>query len=189
MPITINGSGTITGISVGGLPDGTVDGDTLASTVFQGITNYDTWQLGANKNWSGTNHLNADFARSTLMPQIGSGMTASSGVMTFPSTGVWKITYIINSADTTENAYTQCWIDKSVNAGVAWTSVSSSLNPIPDDGSETVYASAICVALVDVTSTADVKVRFGTANQQGANVRGSTSEFQTGVIFERIGDT
>ena len=33
MPITINGSGTITGLSVGGLPDGTVDGDTLASGV------------------------------------------------------------------------------------------------------------------------------------------------------------
>ena len=30
MPITINGSGTITGLSVGGLPDGTVDADTLA---------------------------------------------------------------------------------------------------------------------------------------------------------------
>ena len=33
MPITINGSGTITGLSVGGLPDGTVDAGTLASGV------------------------------------------------------------------------------------------------------------------------------------------------------------
>jgi len=32
MPITINGSGTVTGLSVGGLPDGTVDSDTLAAT-------------------------------------------------------------------------------------------------------------------------------------------------------------
>ena len=31
MPITINGSGTVTGLSVGGLPDGTVDRDTLAT--------------------------------------------------------------------------------------------------------------------------------------------------------------
>ena len=31
MPITINGSGTVTGISAGGLPDGTVDADTLAA--------------------------------------------------------------------------------------------------------------------------------------------------------------
>ena len=33
MPITINGTGTISGLSVGGLPDGTVDQDTLASGV------------------------------------------------------------------------------------------------------------------------------------------------------------
>ena len=31
MPITINGSGTVTGISVGGLPDGIVDTDTIAA--------------------------------------------------------------------------------------------------------------------------------------------------------------
>ena len=31
MAIVINGSGTVTGLSVGGLPDGTVDADTLAS--------------------------------------------------------------------------------------------------------------------------------------------------------------
>ena len=31
MPVTINGDGSITGLSVGGLPNGTVDADTLAS--------------------------------------------------------------------------------------------------------------------------------------------------------------
>ena len=31
MPVTINGDGTISGIAVGGLPDGSVDADTLAS--------------------------------------------------------------------------------------------------------------------------------------------------------------
>ena len=31
MAITINGSGTVTGLAVGGLPDGTVDNDTIAA--------------------------------------------------------------------------------------------------------------------------------------------------------------
>ena len=31
MPVTIHGNGSITGLSVGGLPDGSVDADTLAS--------------------------------------------------------------------------------------------------------------------------------------------------------------
>lgn len=36
MAITINGNGTLTGISVGGLPDGCVDTDTLATSVTRG---------------------------------------------------------------------------------------------------------------------------------------------------------
>ena len=31
MPVTINGDGSITGLSVGGLPNGSVNADTLAS--------------------------------------------------------------------------------------------------------------------------------------------------------------
>ncbi len=33
MAVVINGSGTVTGLAVGGLPDGTVDSDTLASGI------------------------------------------------------------------------------------------------------------------------------------------------------------
>ena len=48
MPITINGTGSITGISAGGLPDGCVDSDTLATSISLGkilqvvTTQYDT---------------------------------------------------------------------------------------------------------------------------------------------------
>ena len=40
MPIVINGSGSITGLSVGGLPDGIVDGDMLASGVGGKVIKY-----------------------------------------------------------------------------------------------------------------------------------------------------
>ena len=49
MPITINGTGTVTGLSVGGLPDGSVDRDTLATAAKGSIlqivqsTKLDTW--------------------------------------------------------------------------------------------------------------------------------------------------
>lgn len=42
MPITINGSGTITGISVGGLPDGIVDADMLAAGAVVQVVNTST---------------------------------------------------------------------------------------------------------------------------------------------------
>ena len=36
MPLTLSGNGTVTGLAVGGLPDGSVDADTLANTVSTG---------------------------------------------------------------------------------------------------------------------------------------------------------
>ena len=46
MPVTINGDGSITGLSVGGLPNGTVTANTLASGLAtQGITMADTFRL------------------------------------------------------------------------------------------------------------------------------------------------
>ena len=46
MPITINGSGSITGLSVGGLPDGTVDTDTLASSARNKILQFVAGTIG-----------------------------------------------------------------------------------------------------------------------------------------------
>ena len=54
MPIAINGSGTVTGVSVGGLPDGIVDTDMLAAnavtaakTTVAGILEVDQWFLSS----------------------------------------------------------------------------------------------------------------------------------------------
>ena len=101
MPITFNGNGTVTGISVGGLPDGIVDTDTIAnnavtsakSSGLGGLTMVDQWRLNSD---SGENngvmaHGNWERCDSYGFGQLGTGMTESSGVFTFPSTGIYKI--------------------------------------------------------------------------------------------------
>ena len=95
MPVTINGDGSITGLSVGGLPNGTVDADTLASGLAtQGLQEVDQWRLSANKQLSTSwNDITADLERAdnTFSTHVGTGMSQSSGVFTFPSTGKWLI--------------------------------------------------------------------------------------------------
>ena len=61
MAITINGNGTVTGISVGGLPDGIVDADTLASnsvTTAKILDNNVTGAKTANEMTSSSTSLN-----------------------------------------------------------------------------------------------------------------------------------
>tara|TARA_B100001939_G_C16895467_1_gene597387 strand:+ start:449 stop:940 length:492 start_codon:yes stop_codon:yes gene_type:complete len=52
MPISINGSGTITGVSVGGLPDGVVDADTLASSAVTEAKLANDTKKGQAKAWA-----------------------------------------------------------------------------------------------------------------------------------------
>ena len=53
MPITINGSGTLTGVSVGGLPDGVVDADTLATDAVTTVKIQDDAVTDAKQDLSG----------------------------------------------------------------------------------------------------------------------------------------
>ena len=94
---TINESTTGSGVTVDGvlIKDGVVTGH-------QGITEYDQWQLvnstSPNTNgdlsgtWSRFDHLGATY--------IGTGMSVSSGVFTFPSTGKWEVIFTARIANT-----------------------------------------------------------------------------------------
>ena len=113
MAITINGNGTITGISVGGLPDGIVDTDMLANSAVTsakssglgGVSEADHWRLNNSESYSahqGWNWGNANIVLDNYWERVdnnfsmvGSGMTESSGVFTFPSTGIYLISYFI----------------------------------------------------------------------------------------------
>ena len=85
MPITINGNGTITGLAVGGLPDGTVDADTLATNAVTtvkvdgtAITDAKIDGMAASK-------------RSGALPAIsGASLTGLSGGITHAT--VWRLT-------------------------------------------------------------------------------------------------
>ena len=102
MPISINGSGTVTGISVGGLPDGIVDTDMLAAnavteakTTVPGITMADQWRITSNLAGSASGaYITANWERNDNagFEKIGTGMSESSGVFSFPETGKYMIT-------------------------------------------------------------------------------------------------
>ena len=98
--ITTTGSGTLTvaGASTfsGGIANaGTITAGTIGSSVtgFGLITGVDTWSLTADKTTSAT--ITSDLERvsddNAEYGSIGTAMTESSGVFTFPSTGIWMV--------------------------------------------------------------------------------------------------
>ena len=67
MPVTINGDGSITGLSVGGLPDGTVDSGTLASSA---VT---TAKIATNATYACAHYIYRESGSGTTMSTTGNG--------------------------------------------------------------------------------------------------------------------
>ena len=60
-----------------------------------------SWRVHTNFNGSGSGNIDSNWERNdTTFDKIGNGMTESSGVFTFPSTGIWRITAAFNANGT-----------------------------------------------------------------------------------------
>ena len=204
MPIAINGSGTVTGISVGGLPDGIVDTDMIAnSTIAEGklaanvntITMADQWRVTTDRNISAnTETIDANWERvdNSIWGQIGSGMTESSGIFTFPSTGIYLVAFnlVMYSISSTQR-YSGGLISTTLNNGGLFSTVATTyFNGGVNSGSG-VYMAGDAKFLMDVTDTSNRKVRFRVqaGHAAAAYVAGNSNEQITGVTFIRLGDT
>ena len=174
--ITIGKSGDTTNI-VGTLQN---DGAALIS----GITMADQWRLTANTSYSSTTNLTANLERVDTSGQgtIGTAMSESSGVFTFPSTGMYMVLtswYIIASSDGSANIITQVTQNNSSYVDASYANSHSSGNSTNPSN-----------YIVDVTDTSNVKVKFRTNSfDSGTSIYGETATTYTGVWFIRLGDT
>ena len=94
MPITINGNGTVTGISAGGLPDGCVDRDTLATAAKGSVLQYlyaqktATQTLSSNTTWTDITDLSINITPKvsgntlifTLHARYGNDTSSGNGI-------------------------------------------------------------------------------------------------------------
>ena len=152
-----------------------------------GITMADQWRLTSD--FTG----NADPITSNLSQAsadggggIGSSMTVSSGVFTFPSTGIYLIlahfSFSRNANDRLIQGHIQAVTDAgSGEAGTAFT--------FTDGGyGDSSFTSTDTQFLFDVTNVSTHKVKFGVFSG-GATCIGDADSHKTGFTFIRLGDT
>lgn len=115
---------------------------------------------------------------------LGTGMSESSGAFTFPSTGYWLVTFYAVCAGT------HCdWVQAIINATLnnsAYNTVAMGRDSCKDADS---YSDVSAQALMDVTSTTNVKMQFGVKAHNALDWYGSTQVSETNVVFLRLGDT
>ena len=119
---------------------------------------------------------------------IGSNMTESSGIFTFPSTGIYYISFEGNVSLNGSIRYWKVHIQTTTNNST-YSDAADSHGHISQVGSET-YDNASCDFIFDVTDTSTHKVRFCFASDNGSTqFSGNTNINSNSVTFIRLGDT
>ena len=191
MAIAINGTGTITGITSGGLPDGIVTQSDLA-TGLNTIQMVDGYFLTTSTATSSSDlllstNISKIEGAITAGTSIGSAMTNSSGTWSFPSVGKYLIYFQATFYDDVQQRYCDARIHMTTDNSNY--NLSSRAYAIIYDDATNAYSTASCWHFVDVTDTAQVKVQFKVTTESAAYVRGAADTFQTGMYFIRLGET
>ena len=165
------------------------------SGLVSGITEADQWRITSNftipLNTFNTVSTNWEISDEPSFSRIGTGMTESSGIFTFPSTGYYLVTFIGQVASSDYNSTNGAVkIEVTLNnssyneVSQGWIGYKGGANPIS-------RTTAICSAIIDVTDTSNVKVKFTTSQFDNVNIalEGNTDLNYTSVTFLKLGDT
>jgi hypothetical protein len=179
--VTIGKSGDTVNV-VGTLQNG-------GTNFLQGITMADQWRLTADVTTTDS-VLTTNLERVDTAGQgtLGTGMTESSGVFTFPSTGIYYVTFNasfkLNGDDRVFSAIIQATTDNSTYANA-----SEASSFIQQTGSNTTYQHIFTDALFDITDTANQKVQFRINGSASLETMANTTRDLTAMRFIRLGDT
>jgi hypothetical protein len=186
----LTGSIDLTSKVTGTLP--TANGGTGTTSYTAGVTEADQWRVTSNftgdanpvaSNWE-RNDFNFD--------KIGTGMTESSGIFTFPSTGIWEIKYegVSQIGGNAQNRWNDWKIEATTNDSsyslISGTGNSGALS----NTANSQYSSAQSSVIFDVTNVSTHKVRFSIDVNDGSTSQMGASGYQYhGATFIRLGDT
>ena len=189
---TISGSTTLT---LGGTNANTINvSGTLqnnGSAFAQGITEADFFICNADQSITDSTRtlVSGNWQRSAVsdFSKIGTGMTESSGIFSFPSTGI----YLVEAqSDVFANSGALNFANVAIDVTTNNSSYNERTNSWNSNYGSSTYSSTYKKCFVDVTDTSNVKVKIF-AYASGANyiLRGNADKAETCAIFIRLGDT
>ncbi len=153
-----------------------------------GISEADTWRITTNFQGN-TNPITANWERDDTNQNgnMGTGMSQSSGIFTFPSTGFYLITFnMCYSSAAVDNDYILNSIVLHDGAS-SYTDVGFAYSSIKNNST---YQSNTLSKIMDITNTSNQKVCFKTSSQDNNHhVQTSSSQNATYAMFIKLGDT
>ena len=155
-----------------------------------GITEVDMFRLTANVTSDGNITSNLERVDTNNFAKIGTGMSESSGVFSFPSTGLYEITVQSRVANTGigSDDRVQMNIKISTDGGSNYTTIDGLEESVDGSGGGGT-ATFQQTNFINVT-TSNFRVIFSASSlSSGSEITGNTTSTKTGFIFKRLGDS
>jgi len=116
------------------------------------------------------------------------GMSHSSGVFTFPKTGIYRVDFKLNYYKNDNRRYVGAVAKLSTDSGGSYADLSRSYTSIHEDSSNA-HGTSFTSTHVDVQNTSTYKLRFEVAADSSVVLYGANDDMRTTVMFERIANT
>ena len=150
-----------------------------------GITDWDQWRPTSDQGYSHTDVIDTGWERADIgfFEKGGTGMSESSGVFTFPSTGYWQVTFIGTWTSGGVREYVGANIEISDNSGSTFSEAAVSYDAITSGGD---YGAMQISHIVKVTNASNFRARFRGLMQNDSTLKGTTNYQYSGAQFIKI---
>lgn len=152
-----------------------------------GLSMVDQWRMTADKTNVGTSNTVFDSNLEQIdtggQGTVGTAMSESSGVFTFPATGNYLIIASTNFFRTTDIRFCKLQID--IGVGGSFTQLAQGYGHIKSVSSTT-YTNVMCSTIVAIGNTSNDTVRFIGAGDSEVSAEGSTTTNRTTFTFIKL---
>ena len=170
----------------------TANGGTGATSFTAGITVAEEWLLTSNKTSAGDITANLAISAISGLGNINPSMSESSGIFTFPSTGIWHVEFVavIEEGNQSSNdGLIRPEIHITTN-GTNYSLCARTQEGVAGGTAAEFSGSSTTSILFDVTNTTTHKCKFQiTSLTSNDRLLGSSSSQHTKFRFMRLGDT
>ena len=157
-----------------------------------GLSMHDSWYINSafSLQTGGTQLLLANWTRDTRTEtgSIGSAMTQSSGVFTFPSTGIYKISVRGGVYGQGSSSKYYSWTIQQTSNNSNYSTLEAGYNDFRAQGANT-YSMFTVDGTFDVTNVSTHKVRFAYSTEAAVLTSQDIGGRHLHVTFTRLGDT
>ena len=169
----VSDAGTIKRVDYSLVNNGIIEADQFVITSSLAVTSEVTISSNLTRN------ANSGFS------QIGTGMSHSSGLFSFPSTGMYYISAVGDWYSSNTPNYCGLYISMTTDNGSNYSTANTNANITSGNH----YANSKVQALFNCTNTSTHKVRFRATAGASTNLQGSSTAILTNFLFMRLGDS